>query len=652
MKKILIIFVLAYWLFAQNMDGAFFCSKKKIERYTNIGLKENLNLIQRNYDVLKYKITVDLRNNYVYPYARFFTGNVEIDIRLDSVAKYIELDANSQSITIDSIIGDVKSYQHSNNKLLINFNNTYLPEIETKLKIYYKHNDISDGAFYVNDGFVFTDCEPIGARNWFPCNDLPSDKALMELVAFTPSNVLLGSNGILADSVNYGSYIKYRWVSNQAIATYLIVITSRVNYNLNEFYVFDKWQNKYIPIRLYYNTGEAISDELKQSIINAYNYFSEKWYPHPFDKNGFATLNSDFSWGGMENQTLTSLCPGCWDENLLIHEFAHQWFGDMVTCKTWADIWLNEGFATWAEAYWLERDGGYNAYLSDIKKKANYYLQNNPGYAIYNPSWADNLPNVNTLFNYAITYCKGACVVHLLKYTLGDSLFFNVINKYFNTYKYQSATIKDFFNIVTSVTGDDYNWFMEQWIKRPNHPIYENAYDIIDNGEGSTVHFKFYQTNTQFYIMPVKLKFKFQDLSDTTIKVWNNYNGEIFTFNFPKKVTQVIFDPLNEIVLKKATTVVGIEDLSSQQEEETVKVYPNPFNNSSSVSFKLAKSANVSIILYDILGNKVLNITSNQHMPAGSYQYPIQLNNFSSGVYILSFIKDGGVKNFKINYIK
>ncbi|MCX7729567.1 MAG: hypothetical protein N2203_08865, partial [Bacteroidia bacterium] len=141
MKKILIIFVLAYWLFAQNMDGAFFCSKKKIERYTNIGLKENLNLIQRNYDVLKYKITVDLRNNYVYPYARFFTGNVEIDIRLDSVAKYIELDANSQSITIDSIIGDVKSYQHSNNKLLINFNNTYLPEIETKLKIYYKHND-------------------------------------------------------------------------------------------------------------------------------------------------------------------------------------------------------------------------------------------------------------------------------------------------------------------------------------------------------------------------------------------------------------------------------------------------------------------------------------------------------------------------------
>lgn len=636
MKKILIIFVFAYWLFAQNMDGSFFCSKKKIERYTNIGLKENLNLIQRNYDVLKYKITVDLRNNYVYPYTRFFTGNVEIDIRLDSIAKYIELDANSQSITIDSIIGDVKSYQHSNNKLLINFNNTYLPEIETKLKIYYKHNDISDGAFYVNDGFVFTDCEPIGARNWFPCNDLPSDKALMELVAFTPSNVLLGSNGILADSVNYGSYIKYRWVSNQAIATYLIVITSRVNYKLDEFYVFDKWQNKNIPIRLYYNTGEAISDELKQSIINAYNYFSEKWYPHPFEKNGFATLNSDFSWGGMENQTLTSLCPGCWDENLLIHEFAHQWFGDMVTCKTWADIWLNEGFATWAEAYWLERDGGYNAYLSDIKKKANYYLQNNPGYAIYNPSWADNLPNVNTLFNYAITYCKGASVVHLLRYTLGDTLFFKALNNYLNNNKLKSATVYDFFAAVKQVSGEDYNWFLEQWLKTPNHPIYNNTYEILNFRIGSKVKFKFYQTNSNFFKIPVKLKFIYMDGMDTTIKIWNNYNGEIVEFNFDKEVKQVVFDPLNEIVLKKATTVVGIEKNISEELNDDVTVYPNPFNGNAVIKFIVKENSYVEIELYDILGKLYEKLTKTYYNK-GEYQLKLDLNKNASGIFLVKY---------------
>ena len=82
--------------------------------------------------------------------------------------------------------------------------------------------------------------------------------------------------------------------------------------------------------------------------------YSELFGEHPFEKNGFATLNNQFVWGGMENQTLTSLCPNCWDEGLISHEFAHQWFGDMITCATWADIWLNEGFATYTEALWLE----------------------------------------------------------------------------------------------------------------------------------------------------------------------------------------------------------------------------------------------------------------------------------------------------------
>jgi len=650
MRIFAILLVIVNFVFSQTIDGSFRCSQNKIARYQNKTLLPKIQNNLRNYNVLSYKIEIDLRNNYASPQTKAFTGSVQIKLKFDTVANYLEFDASNNSLAIDSIKGKLTSFTHSSNILKVNLDKYYTINDTLEFTIYYKHSDVVDGAFYANYGFVFTDCEPQGARKWFPCNDTPDDKALAELIALTPSNVLLGSNGILIDSVNYGNYIKYHWKSNHPIATYLIVISSKANYKLDIDFVNDPYQGKKIPLRYYYNSGEYIGEVLKGKIREAYLYFSEKWYPHPFDKNGFATLSSEFAWGGMENQTITSLCSGCWDENLLIHEFAHQWFGDFVTCKTWADIWVNEGFATWAESFWKGKTE--NGYIYDIQNKANYYLKNNPGYAIYNLAYVSGTPNVNVLFNYAITYCKGACVVHLLKYTLGDSLFFNVINKYFNTYKYQSATIKDFFNIVTSVTGDDYNWFMEQWIKRPNHPIYENAYDIIDNGEGSTVHFKFYQTNTQFYIMPVKLKFKFQDLSDTTIKVWNNYNGDIFTFNFPKKVTQVIFDPLNEMVLKKATTVVGIEDLSSQQEEETVKVYPNPFNNSSSVSFKLAKSANVSIILYDILGNKVLNIISNQHMPAGSYQYPIQLNNFSSGVYILSFIKDGGVKNFKINYIK
>ncbi|MBK7380205.1 MAG: hypothetical protein IPJ03_14645 [Ignavibacteriales bacterium] len=149
------------------------------------------------------------------------------------------------------------------------------------------------------------------------------------------------------------------------IATYLFVISGKVNYNLDLVY----WHklsnpNDSIPLRFYWNQGENHSSvlQMEQVTLEMTDHYSTLFGEHPFEKNGFATLNSSFPWGGMENQTLTSLCPGCWSEGLISHEYAHQWFGDMITCATWANIWLNEGFATYSEALWIEHTSGYSSY--------------------------------------------------------------------------------------------------------------------------------------------------------------------------------------------------------------------------------------------------------------------------------------------------
>lgn len=543
-------------LHAQEDKGAVSCSNKK----SNSALLTIENMLSgpiHSFDVLDYKLDLDLYSCFRAPYPSSFKGSVSITFRVDSALSSISLNAVNTSLIIDSVKLSGILFTHSGNILVINLDRTYAVGETTQVKIYYRHNNVSDNAFYVSNGMVFTDCEPEGARKWFPCWDRPSDKATIELIAKTPGNVKLGSNGRLADSIKTGDTIYYHWISRDPVATYLVVISAKVNYGLD----IVKWvnpssPNDTTPIRFYYNSGENISNA-KQIIIPMTTYYSQIFGDHPFEKNGFATLNNQFAWGGMENQTLTSLCPGCWGENLISHEFAHQWFGDMITCATWADIFLNEGFATYTEALWYEYTGGYSAYKQDIDGDANSYLGSNPGWAISNPAWAVTTPPTNTLFNYAITYAKGACVLHMLRYVLGDSLFFTGIKSYAAdpSLKYKSAVIPDFKNVMAVASSQNLDWFFDQWIYQPNHPIYQNGYFFSQNGSYWEVGFqaKQTQTNTVFFKMPIEIKIGFTSGPDTLIRVMNDVNNQMFFFTFTRQPSSIQFDPNNQIVLKNAT---------------------------------------------------------------------------------------------------
>ncbi len=619
-----------------EQSGAYLCSQKKQYTHSYSGSYRGPNSPSHSFDVLKYIMNIDLSNQFDSPYPQNFNADIIVRFKVDSVLSSIKLDAVNTSLAINSIGLAGTSFTHQNDTLSITLDQTYQPGDIVEVSIDYQHLNVEDGAFYVHGGFVFTDCEPEGARNWFPCYDKPSDKAALELFAIVPPDVLLASNGALIDSTLSGNNLTYHWRSNNPIATYIMVITAKKNYNLDIVYWERPSDSAMIPFRYYYNNGENPS-AIEALVLDMCDHYSAGYGEYPFEKNGFATLNSEFTWGGMENQTLTSLCPGCWIEYLLAHEFAHQWFGDMISPGTWSDLWLNEGFATWSEAYWYESYGGYSAYKSEINSKANYYLANNPGWPIFNPDWANQTPPSGTLFNYAITYCKSSCILHQFRYIVGDSLFFKAIKGYATDtadFKYKSAVTQDFVDKMSSEVGEDMHWYFDPWLEEANHPVYENEYYFTEQGNGTwKVHFltKQVQPEPDFFPMDLNIYVAFGDFTDTTFRFRNMNNNEQFVFEVEKEPLYLAFDIHNEIVLKQATLSVSTDEIN--KESYLFKNVPNPAQDHTTISYRLRQSQWVSLELYDLTGRLVKVLFEGQQKQ-GAHELLVQTSSLKSGIYL------------------
>lgn len=652
------------------MRGAQICSYYKSHN-NNPGFLVGIspNSPKHSYDVIKYTLNLDLYNCFKTPGNKAYTGLDEINFKIDSTLNSIQLNASYASLVIDSVRlsnGTVLNFDHSSttNILTITLDRSYNPNEIVTVRVYYRHNNVSDQAFFsTSSGYVYTVCEPEGARNWFPCWDKPSDKALTDIMVKVPSNALLGANGRLQDSTKIADTIWYHWVSRDPISTYLVVLTGKTGYNVDIVW----WHklsnpNDSVPMRLYYSTGENITPT-KNAIVDLTNFYSQVFCEHPFEKNGFASV-SGFG-GGMEHQTLTTISPS-WSAvmSLISHEYGHQWFGDMITCGTWADIWLNEGFATYCEALYYEHTSGYTAYKSNVTADANEYLSSNPGWAMYNASWINTTPPMGTLFNTAITYDKGACVLHMLRYTIGDSLFFAALKAYASdtvNFKYKCAVTDDFTAKISSVAGQDLSWFIDQWVKEPNHPTYQNTYGILDLGAGSwRVNFKTTQTqsNTVFHKMPIVIKVIFASGPDSLIRVMNDVNNQLFTFDFNRQPTTVAFDPNNDILLKTASTTIGINSISGNIPEkfEMYQNYPNPFNPATIIRFQIKDARFVKLKVYDVLGKEIA-ILINEKLQPGTYEVPFSISQLSgyksaSGIYFYKIDAGDFTKTMKMVLLK
>lgn len=595
---------------------------------------------RHSYDVLKYKLELYLFSCFKNPYPKSFNAVNTVSLKIDSAGNSVKFNANNASLAVDSIkLADntTLTFTHTLNILTVNLDRVYSAGELIDMKIFYRHLNVQDTAFYVNKGIVFTDCEPEGARKWFPCWDKPSDKALTDITVKVPSNVLLGSNGSLTDSIRTGDTIYYRWVSRDPMSTYLIAIAGSTNYNLVTKY-WRKYSNPAdsLPVRIYYNSWDNPSN-VRDSIKILADFFSQLFGDYPFEKIGFA--NGDSSrLGNMENQTLIKISPNSWNVWVAGHEFSHHWFGDLITCGTWADLWLNEGFGTYCDALVVEHLHGTESYMQWMNNYSNQYLSGNNTQPIYNPLWINNTPPDYLLFS-AVNYQKAACVLYMLRNLIGDSVFFGLMKSYAadTNFTYKTAVTNDFIAKVNSYTGQDYTWFLDEWLKLPNHPKYANTYGISNIGGGNwRLNFNTRQnlTYSAFHKMPVELKIKFHDASDTLIGILNDANNQTFAINFTKQPDSLVFDPFNKIILKQVTTTIGIRNTNSMIPEmfHLCQNYPNPFNASTLIKFDIREGCQGILMIYDILGKEVRSVM-NEKLSPGSYNVTVDLRDLPSGVY-------------------
>ncbi|MBI9073577.1 MAG: M1 family metallopeptidase [Melioribacteraceae bacterium] len=308
---------------------------------------------------------------------------------------------------------------------------------------------------YKGESVVYTLNEPTYASTWFPCNDIPSDKAFADIYITNDSSKTSVSNGILVEEKFADDLKTAHWKTIYRISTYLIAIYSADYELFTDTFVSESGDS----MNLQYYVFEDDLEDAKLDFANQKDilaFFESKFGEYPFIKEKYGI--AEFLWqsGAMEHQTITGIGTNFITgrkmfNDILIHELAHHWWGNAVGPMSWKDVWLNEGFATYSEALYYEHESGRNSLISTMNSKFSKYYDKR----LYDTE--------GSLFSGTI-YNKGAWVLHMLRREVGDENFFKILRNYFETYKYKNASTNDFIKVCENISDKNLKQFFEQWV--------------------------------------------------------------------------------------------------------------------------------------------------------------------------------------------
>lgn len=531
----------------------------------------------RGYHALTYQVMLDWRPVFQKQSAKY-SGYNHITLRADTMLTSIVLDASQMSI--DSIVtnqGQIKPVpQPVADTLTILLSNPLHVGQDQELVIYFTHTNVNEQGLYyypknlyvgksqagdsvfTAEDVAYTMSEPLDAHKWMPCNDEPYNKVNASISIIVPKGYSAQSNGFLSsiDTNRQDQSHTYNWTSDKPIASYLMVANASVWTTWQDYYHRLTNPTDSVPVIYYAWPVDYSPEDTSVAVYNAKHTFRNtpkmlEVYSRLFGEYPFGSYSQvpvqPFNFGGMEHQTITTLTRRVLrgdEEDVIAHELMHQWFGDKVTCETWADIWLNEGFATMGEWLWEEAAYGKDAHDAVLQQQVQRFFAPNTQFGQTNTIPVYDPPIAN-VFNDPTTYLKPGCMLHMLRRALDDdSLFFSTLREYNDAFAYSTANTFQFRDFLAQHAGArapiDLATFVNEWIFQPDWPLYKMRWhQRADNT--LIVRVDQTQDSTDHYTMPLRF-FAIAGSDTTQLMFVNDQRSQYFAAHLDHPVTRLVFD--------------------------------------------------------------------------------------------------------------
>jgi aminopeptidase N len=597
---LLLLLSIASFSFAQNIThdalNIVGAERKAASKIVNF----QINPDTQNYDITYHRLefTVD-------PAVYAIAGKVTTTYTALSDMSSITFDLSS-SLVVSSVTQNnvnLTFTQNTNDELIITLPATQTQGTSASVVITYAGSPPSNGfgsfSTDVHSGapILWTLSEPYGARDWWPCKQDLNDKVnSIDVYITSPSQYIAVSNGLEAEpQIVNGTLKTTHFHHGYPIPAYLIAIAV-TNYSV---YTQTSGIGQFPIINYIFPEDlSTIQSQLDQTplLLDLYANLFEI-YPFHNEKYGHA----QFGWGGGMEHTTVSFMVG-FDRQLIAHEMAHQWFGDKITCGSWKDIWLNEGFATYVASMVYENFDSLSAFVSD-KSSMVSSITAAPNGAVYLTD--TDITDVNRIFDGRLTYNKGAMVLEMLRFKLGDALFFQGIKNYLadTNLAYKYAVTTDFQSHMEAVYGSSLTEFFNDWIYNQGYPSYTITAQNWGTGQARfVVNQTQSDASVSYFEMPVPVRIHGAGGLQQDIVLDNTSNGQVIIQSVPFPITSIEFDPEVHLISKNNNITLGN---AAFEMEQAIALYPNPVGNELHIQMPSDLSLE-KVTIYNSLGQKVV----------------------------------------------